>query len=157
MASLADFVSEQRSKSTTVFSGVRDSFTNGNFSSKMSNSLSSIFSRGNADDTELLTESSSSTGQLPASKNRWVCKFWRCLEYNKIFCRKVGGFFSFGEDSTVCGLSRLQRIVTFFLFLAMAGFCFASAMMLIPILIVSTRKFAMLNTLGSLFFLLGYV
>ena len=88
MASLADFVSEQRSKSTTVFSGVRDSFTNGNFSSKMSNSLSSIFSRGNADDTELLTESSSSTGQLPASKNRWVCKFWRCLEYNKIFAEK---------------------------------------------------------------------
>lgn len=74
-----------------------------------------------------------------------------------IFYRKTGGWFTFGEDANVCGLSRMQRIITFFLFLAMAAFCFVSAMMLIPILILSTRKFAMLNTLGSLFFLVRFV
>jgi hypothetical protein len=140
MSSLADFVSENRSKTTTVFSGVRDSFTNGSFSSKMSNSISGIFSRGGGDDQELLVDSASTSGQLPTSRNR-----------------KTGGWFTFGEDANVCGLSRMQRIITFFLFLAMAAFCFVSAMMLIPILILSTRKFAMLNTLGSLFFLVSFV
>ncbi|KAE9549309.1 hypothetical protein FO519_007475 [Halicephalobus sp. NKZ332] len=136
MASLADFVSEQRSRSSGVFSGIRDSVSVGDIRSKMSNSISSLFSRGDADDQELLPDSGSTTGQLPSSRNR-----------------KTGGWFSFGDDSNFCGLTRIQRIVMFFLLIAMAAFCFGSAMMLLPILLVASRKFAMLNTLGSLFFL----
>uniref|UniRef100_A0AC34QXN7 Vesicle transport protein n=2 Tax=Panagrolaimus sp. JU765 TaxID=591449 RepID=A0AC34QXN7_9BILA len=105
----------------------------------MSTSITSMFSRGTADDQELLTDSGSTTGQLPSNKNR-----------------KSGGWFSFGDDANVCGLSRIQRIVLFFLLAAMAAFCFASAMMLLPVLIVASRKFAMLNTLGSLFFLCSF-
>ena len=70
MASLADFVSEQRSRSSGIFSGIRESVSVGDFRSKMSNSISSLFSKGDADDQELLTDSGSTTGQLPSSKNR---------------------------------------------------------------------------------------
>lgn len=72
MTSLADFVNEQRSRSSGVFSGIRESVSVGDFRSKMSNSISSLFSRGDADDQELLTDSASTTGQLPSSRNRWV-------------------------------------------------------------------------------------
>lgn len=70
MTSLADFVNEQRARSTNVFTGITESVSVNDIRSKMSNSISSLFSRGDADDQELLTDSASTTGQLPSSRNR---------------------------------------------------------------------------------------
>uniref|UniRef100_A0A7E4UU06 Vesicle transport protein n=1 Tax=Panagrellus redivivus TaxID=6233 RepID=A0A7E4UU06_PANRE len=143
MSTLADFVNEQRSKSSGVFAGVRQSVSVGDFGSKMTSSFSSFFSKNDEnDDTVLLTDSTSTTGQLPSSRNR----------------KTTGaGWFTFGEEVNVCGLSRFQRYVMFFLMFSMAAFCFTSAMMLLPVLVVATRKFAMLNTLGSFFFLCSFI
>uniref|UniRef100_A0A914DIU8 Vesicle transport protein n=1 Tax=Acrobeloides nanus TaxID=290746 RepID=A0A914DIU8_9BILA len=133
MSSLADFVNEQRSK--------KNSFNMANIGNKVSSSFSGFFKVEGADDTETLTDNPAKNGQLPTSRNRK---------------NGANGWFSFASDEGVCGLSRMQRIVLFFMALIAAMFCFGMAAMLIPVLILQTRRFAALNTLGSIFLLVSF-
>ncbi|XP_065187005.1 uncharacterized protein LOC135817691 isoform X2 [Sycon ciliatum] len=48
-------------------------------------------------------------------------------------------------------MSRKQRLMGFILCLLAGGFCFLVAFMILPVLILKARKFAVLYTLGSLF------
>ncbi|CAH0387272.1 unnamed protein product [Bemisia tabaci] len=52
--------------------------------------------------------------------------------------------------------SRLQRLIGFFVCLCIGGICFFVALMLIPVLLLKARKFALLFSLGSLFFLFSF-
>uniref|UniRef100_A0A914RYU9 Vesicle transport protein n=1 Tax=Parascaris equorum TaxID=6256 RepID=A0A914RYU9_PAREQ len=60
-------------------------------------------------------------------------------------------------DEGACGLSRAQRIVAFFMALLGAFFCFGMAVMMLPLIVIQARKFAALNTLGSVMLILRYL
>ncbi|KAH8372520.1 vesicle transport protein SFT2C [Drosophila serrata] len=60
------------------------------------------------------------------------------------------------QDSCCPKLSRLQRIVGFVACLGMGGLCMTLSTLYIPVLILKARKFALLYTLGSLFFILSF-
>ncbi|KAH8241819.1 vesicle transport protein SFT2C [Drosophila bipectinata] len=60
------------------------------------------------------------------------------------------------QDSCCPKLSRLQRIVGFVACLGMGGLCISLSTLYIPVLILKARKFALLYTLGSLFFILSF-
>ncbi|XP_022231430.2 vesicle transport protein SFT2C [Drosophila obscura] len=60
------------------------------------------------------------------------------------------------QDSCCPKLSRLQRIVGFVACLGMGGLCMTLSTLYIPVLILKARKFALLYTLGSLFFILAF-
>uniref|UniRef100_A0A1I8BFP0 Vesicle transport protein n=1 Tax=Meloidogyne hapla TaxID=6305 RepID=A0A1I8BFP0_MELHA len=140
--SLADFVNEQKNKN-----GNRNYFNVATFGSKVSKSFNGFFKTSDSiDDTERLTnEISSQNGQLPSNRNRRIG--WMSFSSSST---SINGQVT--ADANPCGLNRFQRIAAFFLCLFAAGFCFTTAMMLLPILIIQTRKFAALNTLGSAFF-----
>ncbi|XP_023023006.1 uncharacterized protein [Leptinotarsa decemlineata] len=53
-------------------------------------------------------------------------------------------------------LSRFQRIVLFGLCLGMGLLCFSLSLMYIPVLLFKARKFSLLFTLGSTFFVLSF-
>ncbi|XP_013196113.1 uncharacterized protein LOC106139252 [Amyelois transitella] len=55
-----------------------------------------------------------------------------------------------------CTLSRTQRFIGFGICLFMGILCFFLSFMLLPVLLVYARKFSLLFTLGSLFFLLSF-
>lgn len=55
------------------------------------------------------------------------------------------------EKDDAFSLSKKERIIGFFLCLAFGAICFIMAFLLTPVLIVKSRKFAVLFTLGSLF------
>jgi len=63
--SLADFVKEQRSKAASS-----TSFSMANLGSKVSTSFNGFFRTDITDDTECLTDSPSTDGQLPSARNR---------------------------------------------------------------------------------------
>ncbi|XP_043662275.1 protein transport protein SFT2 [Drosophila teissieri] len=65
---------------------------------------------------------------------------------------------SFLKDTDSCfpKLSRLQRIVGFVACLGMGALCMTLSTFYIPVLILKARKFALLYTLGSLFFILSF-
>ena len=52
--------------------------------------------------------------------------------------------------------SRLQRIVGFVACLGMGTLCMTISMFYIPVLLLKTRKFSLLYTMGSLFFVLSF-
>ena len=54
-------------------------------------------------------------------------------------------------DPWLPGLSKTQRIVGFFLCLLLGTFCFGMAAMIIPFIIIKSRKFVALYTMGSIF------
>ncbi|XP_028393652.1 protein transport protein SFT2-like [Dendronephthya gigantea] len=54
-------------------------------------------------------------------------------------------------DPWLPGLTKTQRILGFFLFLFLGMFCFGMAAMLIPFIILKSRKFVALYTMGSVF------
>lgn len=60
------------------------------------------------------------------------------------------------ETSESCcpKLSRLQRIAGFVICICMGIFCMSLSTMYIPVLILKARKFALLFSLGSLFFIM---
>ncbi|KAK6736293.1 hypothetical protein RB195_019145 [Necator americanus] len=142
MSALEVFVNEQKKKGSAT--GSSSGFGSSSFSSfsdlrsKLSSSLSGVplLSRSDTSDLRPLTDEVIVDGQLPSAQNR-----------------KNGGWFSSGDDNFF-GMSRTQRIFAFFLSLLGAFFCFSTAAVLIPVIIVSTRKFAALNTLGSVLLLL---
>ncbi|XP_017065629.1 vesicle transport protein SFT2C [Drosophila eugracilis] len=65
---------------------------------------------------------------------------------------------SFLKDTDSCcpKFSRLQRIVGFVACLGMGALCMTLSTFYIPVLILKARKFALLYTLGSLFFILSF-
>ncbi|PAV56749.1 hypothetical protein WR25_05010 [Diploscapter pachys] len=144
MSALEAFVNEQKKKSSGA-GGITGGLASASFSSlgdlrnKISGSISGIplLSRSETGDTASLTGEVGQEGQLSAGKNR----------------KNTGGWFSSSEESYF-GMSRTQRMVAFFMSLIGALFCFSTAAFLIPVIIVSTRKFAALNTLGSVMLLL---
>uniref|UniRef100_A0A0N5A7U8 Vesicle transport protein n=1 Tax=Syphacia muris TaxID=451379 RepID=A0A0N5A7U8_9BILA len=143
--SLQDFVNQQKAKqssfgsASSLLSPSISSF--GDLRAKITssiNSLPGLGSQGTVETQSLTSESSS--GQLPPGRNR-----------------KNGGIFAslIGDEGT-CGMSRTQRILTFFLFLVAAMFCFGMAIMLLPVIILKARKFAALNTLGSVMLIMSF-
>jgi len=64
----------------------------------------------------------------------------------------------FQETKKQCcpSLSRFQRIVLFALCVGMGIICFSISLMYIPVLLFKARKFALLFTLGSLFFVASF-
>ncbi|XGW07647.1 hypothetical protein V3C99_010644 [Haemonchus contortus] len=144
MSALEAFVNEQKKKAGG--SGLSGGIGSSSFSSfgelrnKLSSSLSGLplLSRSETADSESLTGEHVGDGQLPNTRNR-----------------KNGGWFSSGDESFF-GMSHTQRIFAFFLSLLGSIFCFSTAAFLIPMIIVSTRKYAALNTLGSVLLLLSF-
>ncbi|CAD6195845.1 unnamed protein product [Caenorhabditis auriculariae] len=140
MTSLEQFVSDQKKKNAAASSS---SFTSlDSWKQKFSSSISQLpmMSRSDTAEAQLLgSELDGSDSQLPASKNR----------------KNTGGWFSSGDENFF-GLTRTQRIFAFFMCLIGAIFCFSTAAFLIPLIIVSTRKFAALNTLGSALLILSF-
>uniref|UniRef100_A0A915Q7K7 Vesicle transport protein n=1 Tax=Setaria digitata TaxID=48799 RepID=A0A915Q7K7_9BILA len=135
MSDLREFVSQQKAKNS--FFGINA--TSVSFSSikiirsKFTSGLNgfSLLRSSSADsDLEALTESSTgqANGQLPQVRNR-----------------KSGGW-----------MSRIQRIVAFFMSLGAAFFCFGIAIFLLPAVVIQARKFAALNTLGSVMLILSF-
>ncbi|KAK4874118.1 hypothetical protein RN001_013478 [Aquatica leii] len=64
----------------------------------------------------------------------------------------------FQETKKQCcpSLSKFQRITGFCICIFMGILCFSLSLMYIPVLILKARKFALLFTLGSLFFVLSF-
>ncbi|XP_018897211.2 uncharacterized protein [Bemisia tabaci] len=67
-----------------------------------------------------------------------------------------GWFATYRRNDCCPTLSRLQRLIGFFVCLCIGGICFFVALMLIPVLLLKARKFALLFSLGSLFFLFSF-
>ncbi|VDD86170.1 unnamed protein product [Enterobius vermicularis] len=126
MSSLQDFVNQQKAKQSSI--GSTSSF-----------SLPRI-GRSSTIETESLTETASTSGQLPSAKNR----------------KNSGWLSSINSDEGNCGLSRTQRILAFFMFLIAALFSFGTAVVMLPLVVVQARKFAALNTLGSVMLMLSF-
>ena len=67
------------------------------------------------------------------------------------------GWLSEAESDPYCpSLSEKQRILGFMGCMGMGLLCFAMAMAYLPVLLISARKFALLYTLGSLFFISSF-
>uniref|UniRef100_A0A0M3I2N6 Vesicle transport protein n=1 Tax=Ascaris lumbricoides TaxID=6252 RepID=A0A0M3I2N6_ASCLU len=149
MSALQDFVNQQKAKGALGPSSFSASFSSFNeLRSKLSSSISGsisglpLLSRSTTVDldSESLTDSASTSGQLPSSRNR----------------RNGGWFSSVTGDEGACGLSRVQRIVAFFMALFGAFFCFGMAVVMLPLIVIQARKFAALNTLGSVMLILSF-
>ncbi|GMT15111.1 hypothetical protein PFISCL1PPCAC_6408, partial [Pristionchus fissidentatus] len=144
MSSLEAFVNEQKKKGEGTSNGGIPSLNSfGDFRNKLSSSFSSFSLNSRSGDTEVLIEGEGSRGVLPNAKNR------------KGGSSSSGSWFS--SDSSVFGLSRTQRLFGFFLFLLGSAFCFATSAFLLPVLLLQTRKFAALNSLGSAMLLASFV
>lgn len=60
------------------------------------------------------------------------------------------------EDPILKHLTKKQRILGFLVCILGGMFCFSFAAALLPVLVVSSRKFALLFTMGSLFFIASF-
>uniref|UniRef100_A0A6B2EAT1 Vesicle transport protein n=1 Tax=Phlebotomus kandelakii TaxID=1109342 RepID=A0A6B2EAT1_9DIPT len=60
------------------------------------------------------------------------------------------------QDTCCPKLSRIQRIIAFVTCLGLGLFCFTLSTFYIPLLVLKSRKFALLYTLGSVFFILSF-
>uniref|UniRef100_A0A1I7W2X3 Vesicle transport protein n=1 Tax=Loa loa TaxID=7209 RepID=A0A1I7W2X3_LOALO len=145
MSDLQKFVNQQKAKNS--FFG--NTATSGSFSSikairsKLTsglNGFSLIRLSGDDSDQEVLTESAGTSGQLPQTRNR----------------RNGGWFNSISNDGSVFGMSKIQRIVAFFMSIGAAFVCFGIAVILLPTIVIQARKFAALNTLGSIMLILSF-
>ncbi|XP_037824134.1 protein transport protein SFT2-like [Lucilia sericata] len=81
-------------------------------------------------------------------------------EFGNIFSRntepEANSWLKETQDSCCPKLSRLQRIVGFVACLGMGTLCMTISMFYIPLLLLKTRKFSLLYTMGSLFFILSF-
>ncbi|VDN85661.1 unnamed protein product [Brugia pahangi] len=151
MSDLQEFINQQKAKNSffgttttpTTFSSINA------LRSKFTSSLDGFSLLRSTDDNDddnsdkqILTESAGKTpGQLPQFRNR-----------------KNGGawFSSISNDESIFGMSRMQRIVAFFVSIGAAFICFGIAVILLPTLVMQARKFAALNTLGSIMLILSF-
>lgn len=60
------------------------------------------------------------------------------------------------EDPILKHMTKRQRILGFLICILGGMFCFSFAAALLPVLVVSSRKFALLFTMGSLFFIASF-
>lgn len=67
---------------------------------------------------------------------------------------EANGWLKDTQESCCPKLSRLQRIVGFVVCICMGVFCMTLSTFYIPLLILKARKFALLFSLGSLFFIM---
>jgi len=66
-------------------------------------------------------------------------------------------WFKQAEEDPYCpSLSKKQRIIGFMSSMGMGVLCFSMALAYLPILLVAARKFALLYTLGSIFFISSF-
>ncbi|CAJ0915015.1 unnamed protein product, partial [Mesorhabditis belari] len=144
MSTLEAYVNEQKKKGNL---GTSASFSSlGDLRNKFSTSISigRLFNSGDASDAQSLVDDGTGVGQLSQGKNR----------------KNGGGMFSWfsSADEGMCGLSRMQRMVAFIFSLLGAGICFITAAVLIPVIVLpsNTRKFAALNSLGSVMLILSF-
>lgn len=82
-------------------------------------------------------------------------------EFGKLFSRnettpEANSWLKETQDSCCPKLSRLQRIVGFVACLGMGALCLTISTFYIPVLVFKARKFALLYTLGSVFFILSF-
>lgn len=126
-----------------------------NITSKMSTSFEALLKPGSSSvtgtdaDTQLLIENESNNAQFSSSRNRRGGA-WSNLSFTSF------PLFISSEQSSCFGISKFQRFIGFFICIAAAAFCFSAALMLLPVFVVRTRRFAALNTLGSLFFIVSF-
>ncbi|VDM22080.1 unnamed protein product [Wuchereria bancrofti] len=157
MSDLQEFINQQKAKNsffgtttTATTAATSTTFSSINaLRSKFTSSLDAFSLLRSTDDNDdnsdkqILTESAGKTsGQLPQFRNR-----------------KNGGawFSSISNDESIFGMSRMQRIVAFFVSIGAAFICFGIAVILLPTVVVQARKFAALNTLGSIMLILRFV
>ncbi|GAB0099982.1 Vesicle transport protein [Sergentomyia squamirostris] len=88
--------------------------------------------------------------KLPQIKVPDVGKLFRKSE------EPANGWLRETQDSCCPKLSRIQRIIAFVTCLGLGLFCFTLSTFYIPVLVLKSRKFALLYTLGSLFFILSF-
>lgn len=67
-----------------------------------------------------------------------------------------GWFTKAQSDPLLPSLSKKQRILGFVMFLLLGSFCFSLSALYVPMLVLRARKFAMLFTLGSVFFMASF-
>lgn len=142
MSALEQFINDQKKKGGGISGSVSFSSLD-SLRSKLPTSIGgfSLLSRSETTDSQqLLVGDDSGDGQLPTSRNR----------------KNSGWFTSSTQDESIFGMTRTQRVIAFFMCIIGAVFCFSTAAVLIPIILVSTRKFAALNTLGSVLMLMSF-
>ncbi|XP_071439443.1 uncharacterized protein [Hetaerina americana] len=83
--------------------------------------------------------------------------FERWYSKSKVSDNSSDGFDSTVQSSWFPTMSRLQRLIAFCVFICMGIFCFTVASFYIPVLIFKARKFALLYTLGSFFFVCSFI
>ncbi|CAP23447.2 Protein CBG03219 [Caenorhabditis briggsae] len=143
MSALEQFINDQKKKGSGI-SGSASFSSLDSLRNKLPTSIGgfSLLSRSEtADSQQLLVGDDSGDGQLPTSRNR----------------KNSGWFTSSTQDESMFGMTRTQRVIAFFMCIIGAIFCFSTAAVLIPVILVSTRKFAALNTLGSVLMLLRLI
>ncbi|KAM3718351.1 Protein transport protein [Dirofilaria immitis] len=136
MSDLQEFVNQQKAKNTSFpsINTIRSKFASG------LNGFALIRQTDDSD-REILTESNGQiNGQLPQSRNR----------------KNSGWFSSITNDESIFGMSKMQRIVAFFMSIGAAFVCFGIAVILLPTVVIQARKFAALNTLGSIMLILSF-
>ncbi|VDK88669.1 unnamed protein product [Litomosoides sigmodontis] len=141
MSDLREFVSQQKAKNspfgaTTISASFPSIKT---IRSKLTWSLNG-FSLADSDQEILIESTGETNGQLPQSRNR----------------RNSGWFGSISSDESVFGMSKMQRIVAFFMSIGAAFICFGIAVVLLPAIVIQARKFAALNSLGSIMLILSF-
>ena len=67
-----------------------------------------------------------------------------------------GWFAQAKSDPCLPSLSKKQRIIGFMLCLVLGLFCFLLSSLYLPVLVLKARKFALLYSLGSLFFIMSF-
>ncbi|CAO4365090.1 unnamed protein product [Caenorhabditis nigoni] len=142
MSALEQFINDQKKKGSGI-SGSASFSSLDSLRNKLPTSIGgfSLLSRSETTDSQqLLVGDDSGDGQLPTSRNR----------------KNSGWFTSSTQDESMFGMTRTQRVIAFFMCIIGAIFCFSTAAVLIPVILVSTRKFAALNTLGSVLMLLSF-
>ncbi|XP_067944250.1 uncharacterized protein [Watersipora subatra] len=114
--------------------------------------------------SSLLSDASSGLGLNSLSKS--VGERWSAFTGNSAqgdqeklleSSEEADGWFTQAKtDPCLPSLSKKQRIVGFMLCLSLGLFCFFMCSLYLPLLLVKARKFALLYTLGSLFFLMSF-
>uniref|UniRef100_A0AC35TZT4 Vesicle transport protein n=1 Tax=Rhabditophanes sp. KR3021 TaxID=114890 RepID=A0AC35TZT4_9BILA len=151
MSSLADFVKDQKEKSTGSLSSMATSLS-GSFSKTMSSFTNR--NQATSEDLNPLIEDSGDIEDNVTTRNNRARDSggrWNLLGMNIPFTGNQQP-----TESDCFGLGYIQRIGLLAMCLAMSAFCFLGSLTLLPVLIVSTKKFATLNTLGLVFLLLGF-
>lgn len=129
---LHDFVQSNKEKSASVsslLSGATSGLNLGDFKQSLSDKWSTFTNKGQPDDQAKLLESSD-------EQDGWFAKA--------------------KTDPCLPSLSKKQRIIGFMMCISLGVFCFFMCSLYVPVLVFKARKFAVLYTLGSLFFLMSF-